>query len=109
MIRPPPRFEASAGFWNQFCRRNWEKLPAVLPGVTQRPLATPDELFPALVEAAERHRSGASVPYRLYVDLALGGQHPGPYAEVELQDSQHFLPQREDGTLERYLARLIEQ
>ncbi|QRN95003.1 cupin-like domain-containing protein [Archangium violaceum] len=107
--RPSPHGEPSLAlprsFWKDFARKHWDRQPTVL----QRPFAahfpTPGEIFEALLETSARYRRGEfTQPLRFYIEHMDG---PGgmPYYSVLFDLSRH-LPQREDGDLDGYLARL---
>ncbi len=85
-------------FWSSFHATHWERVGAVIEQPFATPLATPAELFDAMVEASDRFRAGdASVS----LEFCIG--HTRMLADVA-----RYLPEHADGGSTGYMARITQ-
>ena len=83
-------------FWTSFVRTHWDRVGAVIRQPLATPLASPAEVFSALVVASDRLRAGdARVQLEFCIDQAR-----------QVADIGRYLPSQSDGTAERYAERV---
>lgn len=86
-------------FWSSFRATHWERMGAVIEQPFATPLATPAELFDAMLEASDRFRAGDQA-----VSLEFCVGHTRMLANVG-----RYLPERSDGGSAGYMARVTQQ
>ena len=86
--------------WQQFVEHHWERDPIVLKSPFQHPLLTPEELFDALIAAAEAFSASRNVQYRS-THIRFSRRHTAVITDVG-----RFLPTRDDGSAMGYFHRL---
>ena len=83
-------------FWASFFRTHWDTVGAVIRQPLATPLATPAEVFSALVVASDRLRAGdPRVQLEFCIDQAR-----------QVADVGRYLPNQSDGSAERYAERI---
>src|SRR6185503_2872955 len=100
-------FRLSSNFWNGFASEHWEQRPLALRAPFGRPLMTPEELFAALLLAAEAYRAEGlrtEVPGERDSDVRFNVDNARLLTDVE-----KHLPAADDATLEGYVERVTQQ
>ncbi|QRK08648.1 hypothetical protein JQX13_00175 [Archangium violaceum] len=106
---PAPHGEPSLAlpraFWKDFTRRHWDREPALFKRPFTQHFFTGQEIYEALLEVAGRVRRGEyTLPLRFFIEHE-DGPDGLPHYGMALAMAP-YLPTREDGELESYLARL---
>jgi hypothetical protein len=92
-------YALSSEFWANFAKTCWEKKPVVIKQPFSSLLATPQEVFNALVQSANQYRAGdRSFETRLYIEGLILAKSVGRH-----------LPELADGSIEGYARRIARQ
>ncbi|WNG39127.1 hypothetical protein F0U61_39780 [Archangium violaceum] len=100
-----PSLALPRSFWKDFTRRHWDREPALFKRPFTQHFFTGGEIYETLLEVAGRVRRGEyTVPLRFFIEHE-DGPDGLPHYGMAISVAP-YLPTREDGDLESYLARL---